>query len=314
MHKTFRTLTTILALLSPAAWAQQPPAAVGSMVPENATVKASEHVYVIPDPETGGVPNVGIITGSRAALVIDTGLGPRNGETVLRETRKVTKAQELYLATTHIHPEHDLGASAFPMAKMLRSRDQEKDIADAGLGMANRFAKGSPLRAELLNGVTFRKADISFDHEYQLDLGGVRVRMFSVGPTHTFGDTAFYVEPDRVLFTGDVVMAALPALNPGEAPRTSSVRAWLAALDRFDALTPKLIVPSHGRMGDASLIAVYRDYFRTLQARGAELKRQGRSMTEAVAILEKEIQAKFPNMQGAARISEAARVAYEEAP
>ena len=111
-----------------------------------------------------------------------------------------------------------------------------------------------------------------------------------------------------------VVMAALPALNPGEAPHTSSVRAWLAALDRFDALTPKLIVPSHGRTGDASMITAYRDYFRALQTRSAELKRQGRSMAEAVAILEKEMEAKFPNLQGANRIGEAARVAYEEAP
>ena len=70
-------------------------------------------------------------------LVIDTGLGPRNGQTVLREAAKVGKTSELYLVTTHYHPEHDLGASAFPAsAKMIRSQDQIHDIEEFGLQIA----------------------------------------------------------------------------------------------------------------------------------------------------------------------------------
>jgi len=55
--------------------------------------------------------------------------------------------------------------------------------------------------ADLLKGAEFRKADTTFDKEYLLDLGGVRVQM-AVGPTHTRGDTAFFIEPDGVLFSG----------------------------------------------------------------------------------------------------------------
>src|SRR5262249_28078622 len=47
------------------------------LLPENATKKVSDHVYVIQ-----GWPNVGIIVGERATLVVDTGLGPRNGALV----------------------------------------------------------------------------------------------------------------------------------------------------------------------------------------------------------------------------------------
>src|SRR6478609_11753409 len=49
------------------------------MVRENATVKLTDHVWAIPDFNVGLVPNVGIIVGSKATLVVDTGLGPRNG-------------------------------------------------------------------------------------------------------------------------------------------------------------------------------------------------------------------------------------------
>ena len=71
------------------------------LVRENATVKLGPHTYVIPDNNVGLVPNVGIIVGSHATLVIDPGLGRRNGETVLREVAKVSKNSELFIGTTH---------------------------------------------------------------------------------------------------------------------------------------------------------------------------------------------------------------------
>jgi hypothetical protein len=43
------------------------------------TVKVSDHVWQIV-----GWPNIGIVVGEKATLVVDTGLGPRNGATVVR--------------------------------------------------------------------------------------------------------------------------------------------------------------------------------------------------------------------------------------
>lgn len=63
----------------------------------------------------------------------------------------------------------------------------------------------SPTVAELLDGARHRSLGILFAHEVTLDLGGVHVAVTGVGPNHTLGDTVFFVEEDRVLFTGDVV-------------------------------------------------------------------------------------------------------------
>src|SRR6516164_6251896 len=78
------------------------------LVRAGATVKLAAHTYAIPDNNVGLVPNVGIVTGSRGTLVIDPGLGRRNGETVLKETEKVSPPKTvntLYIASTHFHPE-----------------------------------------------------------------------------------------------------------------------------------------------------------------------------------------------------------------
>jgi glyoxylase-like metal-dependent hydrolase (beta-lactamase superfamily II) len=165
------------------------------------------------------------------------------------------------------------------------------------------------VRAELLKDAAYRKTDISFDGSHTLDLGGVQVRMTSVGPTHTRGDTVFFVDGDNTLFAGDVVMSALPAF----ASPYSSVRAWLVALDRLEAMKPRVIVPSHGRLVDVSAIARYRDYLRAVQSRVRELKQQGRSADETAQTVQRELQARFADMAQPARISGAARAAYGEA-
>ena len=247
-----------LALVAGAHLAAQAPRP-DPLVRENTTQKVSDHVYVIPDNSVPMVPNVGIVVGDRAVLVVDTGMGARNGATVLREAQKVAGSKALYLATTHVHPEHDLGAGAFPAtAKMIRAESQVQEIADDGLTTSERFKSMSPFNAELLKDAQFRKADITFKDSYDLDLGSVKVRLMAMGFNHTRGDTAFFVESDAVLFSGDIVMTRLPNITGPE----SRVQQWLSSLDKFDALKPKLIVPSHGPTGDIGMIAPYRAHFR----------------------------------------------------
>jgi len=280
---------------------QQPP-----MVKEGVTEKISDHVYVIPDGGVGLVPNIAIIVGDRATFVVDTGLGARNGEAVMREVGKVSRHPELYLATTHVHPEHDLGAQGFPAtATMIRSRDQVAEIESSGLDTAKRFASFSPVTAELLAGAEFRKADTVFETEYTVDLGGVRVRLMAMGANHTRGDTAFFIEPDRVLVSGDVVMSALPAFGSPD----SRLSTWLTSLDRFEKLQPGRIVPSHGPMGDATMITNYRTFLTTVRSRATELKKQGKSLEETVTTVQDELQGRYDRN----RMAGAIRAAYSEA-
>src|SRR5215204_3594959 len=83
-------------LVAPALAAQQMPPP-DPLVKEGVTVKVADHTFVIPDGNVGLVPNVGIVVGSRATLVIDPGLGRRNGEAVLREVAKLSRNAEVYV-------------------------------------------------------------------------------------------------------------------------------------------------------------------------------------------------------------------------
>jgi glyoxylase-like metal-dependent hydrolase (beta-lactamase superfamily II) len=277
------------------------------LIRENVTVKLSEHVYVIPDGNVGGVPNVGIIVGNKATLVIDTGLGARNGQTVLREVQKVSKNAELYIVATHFHAEHTLGESVFPSsAKVIRVRAQQQDMDE--FGIQPNFGARSPAMAELVKDAQFRRADEIFDSEKILDLGGVRARLSWYGGTHTNGDTLIFIEGDKVLFAGDVIMNRRFL---GFGSPKSSVKAWLFSLDKVEPLRPVKIVPSHGEMGDGSLIELNRTYLKALQARVAELKREGKTADQVAETVTSEFRSKYPDWTGNA--GAAARIAYNEA-
>jgi glyoxylase-like metal-dependent hydrolase (beta-lactamase superfamily II) len=310
--------TTLITTISLAAWAvgmtlaSAQPSPPDPLVKENATVKLSDHVYEIPDLNVGLVPNVGIVVGRRATLVVDTGLGARNGETVVREMNKVSRNAEVFVVSTHFHPEHALGEAAFPAsARIVRARAQQQDIDEFGLALAKQFATRSPLTAELLRDAAFRKADILFDKDYALDLGGVRVRLMSVGPTHTRGDTVAWVEGDRILFAGDVVMnhRFLSFASP-----YSSVTTWLRDFDDLGRLKPVRIVPSHGAVGDGTLIDEQRTVLKAIQARALALKRDGKTADEAARIVQTEFQASHPDWTGPAQAGTAARIAFNEKP
>jgi glyoxylase-like metal-dependent hydrolase (beta-lactamase superfamily II) len=310
MRKIALALTAALPFVSWVA-AQQPAAtpAPASLVREGVTEKLTDHVWAIPDGSASLVPNVGIVVGEKAVLVIDTGMGTRNAETVLREVAKVApdagKAKTIYIVTTHVHPEHDMGAHAFPAnSKLLRSKAQLEDIAaGAGTNLVPVFAARSDLNKELLAGAKHREADIVFGETHTLDLGGVQAKLYAMGTNHTRGDTAVLV--DGVLFSGDVAMKPQPSFaNP-----SATIGHWLQSLDKLEALKPKIVVPSHGPFGDLAIMNGYREYFESIRVRVVELKKAGKSVDETVQIVTDALVAQYPDRN---RLGGAIRAVYSE--
>jgi glyoxylase-like metal-dependent hydrolase (beta-lactamase superfamily II) len=307
MRTPFGSIITALACVALAApvAAQSPPPPI---VKTEGLRQISPHVQIIPDNSVPLVPNVGYVIGNTAVLVIDTGLGPRNGAAVYEVAKKLGGSKQLYLVTTHVHPEHDLGAQAFPeTTKLIRSTDQVKDIAEFGLQLAEVFAKRSPINAELLKDANFRKADITFEHDYDLDLGGVHAKLTAMGANHTAGDTIIWIAADRVLFSGDIAMRAQPAF----ASPHSSLAHWLASLDQLQALKPDINVPSHGPTGEGvGFITGYRAYLTEIRDRAAAEKREGRSADQTVAAVTAAFGDRAPDK---ARLAGAIKAAYAEA-
>ncbi len=274
------------------------------LLEENST-RVSDHVYAIM-----GFPNVAIVIGSRATLVVDTGLGPRNGATVMRVVKKLSTNPKLFLTTTHFHVEHTAGEAAFPAETILiRSAAQQEEVEKNVPGMIARFSTFSEQNRELLAGVKLRAPDMVFDSETTLDLGGVTARLLWLGTGHTKGDELIFVEPDSTLIAGDIVQDKIvPRVNRGE----GTPQGWLAILDKIAPLKPRYVIPDHGALGDGSLIAKQRSFIVDLQARAVALKRQGVSADDAGKQLTAEFKAKYPDWASMELVASFVQSVYAE--
>ena len=281
MRITLLLLTTTLA---PAVVSAQTQPVLGEE-----TTKISEHVWAIM-----GWPNIGIVVGDRATLIVDTGLGTRNGTTVARVAGKLAPAnRKLFLTTTHFHPEHAGGEGGFPASTILiRDAVQQQEMEAHGKEMIDLFAGRSAQFKQLLADATLRTPDITFDRESRIDLGGVTARLLWFGGAHTKGDELIFVEPDRTLISGDVVQNQVVPNIFREGGTPSS---WLTVLDKVQALRPVHVLPDHSAPGDGSMVAAEKEFIAALRDRALELKKAGVTADEAGKRLEREFKAKYPN-------------------
>ena len=279
------------------------------MVRAGATEPVSEHAYVILDEGVPFVPNVGFVVGEEGVLAIDTGMGDANGAIILAEAQALAPGRDLYIVSTHYHPEHDLGAAAFPDdAMLIRSRDQLAEVEEAGAETIEQFKGFSPRVAELLDGVEHRAADLVFTDELSLDLGGVEVVFLEMGNNHTDGDIAIHVPAEGVLYAGDLAMEGKPAFTRPN----SSLSQWLDSLDRLEALEPTVIVPAHGPLGEGvAFIETYRGYLADVRDAVAAQKADGLDADATVEAVTPALAEAYPDAGG--RLAGAARSAYAEA-
>ena len=277
------------------------------MLPENSITQVSDHVYAIV-----GFPNIGIVAGDRATLVVDTGLGAKNGAIVVKQAEKLAKVPALYLTTTHFHPEHAMGEQAFPSRTIIiRPAAQQEEMEKHGQEFINMFSSFSAQSKELLQDVKLRPPDIVFAKEVKLDLGGVTARLMWLGPAHTLGDELILVEPDSTLIPGDIVQ---DKIVPNIPSADASVKNWIAILDQLAPLHPAHVLPDHGALGDGSLIARERAFIVDLQTRSLELKREGKSAADASTQVTAEFKKKYPDWQTMGPVANVVKRVYAENP
>lgn len=104
---------------------------------------------------------------------------------------------------------------------------------------------------------------VGFDSSYQLQLGGVEVRMLHLGPVHTPADSVILFPDLRVLAVGDLC-GPMPAA--GADLGSAHLARWSQALARALQLDFDLVVPSQGAALQRADLQACKDGLDTLAA------------------------------------------------
>ena len=273
-----------------------PPAPV---VDPSAIKEIAPGVFVICDHRVPLVPNIGIILGRDAALVVDTGMGPANGKKVLDAAIRVAGQRPLVLTLTHFHPEHGFGAQVFKgAAKIHYNRSQRDELRAKGDGYLGMFKTFGPHVAAALEGTELVQPDEVYDGaSATIDLGGRKVELKTWGLAHTAGDQVVWLPTERILFTGDLAEERIFPIFPWFPPDDAQIDGarWASILSELAAWQPAIVVPGHGDIGGAEILLAVRDYMLDVSKRVAAERASGKDADAIVAALAPTIRAEHPD-------------------
>lgn len=266
--------------------------------------KVAEGVWVIQDHRTWLVPNIGIILGRDAALVVDTGLGPANGERVLALTRQIAGNRRLLLTLTHFHPEHGYGAQAFqPDATIIYNRTQRDELQEKGARYIDLFRKtqGKAV-ADALDGTRIVMPHFVYDGlSTQIDLGDRKVELHTWGTAHTRGDQVVFLPQERILFAGDLIEERMFPIFPWFPPKDVDVDStiWVRILNAFESFNPAVIVPGHGNSGDMQIARNLTSHIEAVGKKVRRLRAGGRTSPQIIAEVKSKIVGSYPGWEHA---------------
>ncbi len=250
--------------------------------------EVAKGVWVVGDHRIWLVPNIGIILGDDAALIVDCGLGPANGERVLDLARRIAGTRRLFLTVTHFHPEHGYGAQVFqPDATIIYNRAQRDELQEKGARYIDLFRKTqTPAAAAALDGTRIVMPHFTYDGpSAELDLGGRKVELRTWGTAHTRGDQVVFLPQERVLFAGDLIEERMFPIFPWFPPMDQEIdnARWVGILNAFESFNPAVIVPGHGDLGDLRIARNLASHIETVGQDVRKLRQAGRTADQIIA-------------------------------
>ena len=204
------------------------------------------------------ISNAGFIVTAQGVVVIDALGSPQLAQRLIAEVRKVTAQPITHVIVTHYHADHIYGLQAF---KALGARVVAHRAARSYLNSDTARLRLEASRQELAPWVNAQtrlvEADEWLDGDQEMTVGGVRLLIKHVGPSHTPEDLVVYLPQEKLLFAGDLVFRArIPFVGQADS------RQWIKALDALLVFDTVAIVPGHGPVSTAARedMQLTRDY------------------------------------------------------
>lgn len=210
--------------------------------------QVSEHVYYvqgkagIATDNEGFISNAGFIVTDEGVVVLDALGTPSLANLFLSKIRSITDKPILKVIMTHYHADHIYGLQVF--------KEQGAQII-APKGVMDYLS--SPMAKERIEERRFSLdpwvnestklvfPDVIIDKPMTFSHGGIRFSLDVLGVAHSDGDLTLYIEPDRVLFSGDIIFEGrIPYLGD------SNTKTWLETLTQMEVSQLAALVPGHG--------------------------------------------------------------------
>lgn len=235
------------------------------------------NVYYLPHDNAHARPALGYVAGQSCALMVDAGNAWDHAALYLCAVDAAGLARPGHVVLTHWHWDHSYGLHAVPATRYAsaltnaqlhkmsgwswsheamrqRLKDRE-DVIYTHMSLKKTYPDRSLIRVV--------PADVTFEDDYQLDLGGQPVRFLRIENNHSSDGVVVLVPQEGVLFLGDTY--SLDFYSPRPCFHPDKLQKYLAALA---ALPFDLAVPGHAPvLTKAQLLAYVEEKIRHPEVR-----------------------------------------------
>ena len=178
--------------------------------------RLTERIWYYPFEEARDRPNLGYIRGEKWSLAVDAGHSDAHVEEFYRALEKENLPLPALTVLTHWHWDHTFGlhringlsiANRATNGHLKAFREQ---VSEKGRDVF--LSLHESVRLEYAGGKEIRitTADLAFEGEMLMDLGGCPVRIFQTEAPHTDDSTLVFVPDEKALFVGDACCGAFP--------------------------------------------------------------------------------------------------------
>jgi glyoxylase-like metal-dependent hydrolase (beta-lactamase superfamily II) len=210
--------------------------------------KVSEHVYYvegepgIATDNEGFISNAGFVITGDGVVVFDALGTPSLANTLVSKIRELTEQPIRKVIVSHYHADHIYGLQVFEeigaeisapegAQKYLQSEAAKERLEERQFSLEPWVNENTRLilpDVTVSKSTTFTMGDVTFTINY-------------MGKAHSDGDLSMLVEPDRVLFSGDIIFE-------GRVPFVGSAdtKNWLETLTRLETGGLTALIPGHG--------------------------------------------------------------------
>lgn len=210
--------------------------------------QVSEHVYYVQGNAgtatefEGFISNAAFVVTSAGVVVFDSLGSPSLAWQLRQRIREVTEQPVVKVIVSHYHADHIYGLQVF--------QDEGAEIIAPAGALAYLDAPNAAERLEerrfsldpwVNDNTRLVRPDRIVARDERFELGGVVFQLNYLGAAHSDGDLSAYIEPDRVLLSGDIIFEGrVPFVGDADTKR------WLAALEAMQTNQLAALIPGHG--------------------------------------------------------------------
>ncbi|HUF26590.1 MAG TPA: MBL fold metallo-hydrolase [Gemmatimonadaceae bacterium] len=285
--------------------------------------------------------NAAIIINEGEVLVVDSHVSPAAATALLGQLARITAKPVRYVVNTHFHFDHVHGNQVYPRDVEIIGHEFTREVIARGGSVSgrgyDRFVGGLPAqiaalrreiaaatdtvrRAELERRLAVQEAYLTATNDVRptaptttlatrmtLHRGEREIRLLFFGRGHTGGDVVVHLPRERLVITGDLLVAGLPYMGDGY------LLEWAETLEHVKALDFDVILPGHGEpFSDRRRIDHLQAYLRDLWTRTAALHTAGVPADEAAERIDmRDHAANFPAIRQIGADRDAVARVYE---